>query len=57
MTSISGLILVVFWLLGLILTVAVIVAIFQIRNAMKETVNTLHGIQQILLERKKDQEN
>ena len=54
MMSISGLILVVFWLLGMILTVAVIVAIFQIRNAMKETVNTLHGIQQILLERKKD---
>ena len=52
--GISGLILAVFWLLGLILTIAVLVAIFQIRNATKETAKTLHAIQQMLMEKKKD---
>ena len=52
--GISGLILVMLWLIGLILTVAVMVAIFQIRNATKETAKTLHGIQHILVEQKKE---
>ena len=52
--GISGLILVMFWLLGLILTIALVVAIFQIRNATKETAKTLHAIQQMLMEKKKD---
>ena len=52
--GISGFILVMFWLIGLILTVAVMVAIFQIRNATKETAKTLHAIQQMLMEQRKE---
>ncbi len=49
--GISGLILTVFWLVGLILAIVLMVAIFQIRNATKETAKTLHAIQQMLMEK------
>ena len=55
--GISGLILVMFGLLGLVLTIALVVAIFQIRNATKETAKTLHAIQQMLMEQKKIKRN
>ena len=48
--GISGMIILFFWLIGLILTLAVIVAVFQMRNYMKETTKALQAIHHLLAE-------